>query len=578
MNNGVGRTYQHQQHRDGRATSSDVLHVLQERKVEQRFLGCLLRHRLRVCVCFTLMLPLSTYAQTNSFRPPHKYKIISFAQFKRAVLRGDEVSDSAIPFEYVAVAIKNATRWQCALKADKQPANSCSPNARLRLNRCQVNGTRALTFSRRPLVDYDESIQQYFGSKGMTEAPYLTLPIDLKHVIIQGDLILADVILDNAMTFEDVIFNGDVSFARAAIRRDVGLERVTFRGQSIFSGSLIEASISFRNCDFSHEFNFFQSRILTTGKVSLYGNAITVPIDFAGSDVLGTITFQGVDRALKITDKTYLNQINASGSSAGRINVKYVEFQDSLYLDRGRWRTVDFAESWKGYHRPIRFHGFNDFRETVFDRADFAGAEFDGEADFTDTSFERSITFDRVSFRMPARLRWAQIAGKMGQREPRFWQRGSATETDKQTLDELERNFKRNNDLESENECHFVRRVLTDGKRWQWAFLGYELHILNPLLSLTAVLIAFMVVNWILFANESVAGGTFVPRFPRYVRLTVSLLTWWQPPKEYRMTGVGRAVLWAEIATIKLLMLDVVIALMATSPLLKELIPYFLPK
>jgi uncharacterized protein YjbI with pentapeptide repeats len=512
------------------------------------------------------------------------------------VLAGDEIKQRSIPPRYIVRILSEAELQAESGQPRTQVRNQEDwKNAWLRLTKCRIEQIDQeqleVIRSLRPLSHYGPETQKHLleDTRGSRQggAGRITLRIDFEDVEVRSNVALDGIVVQAPITFENVHFMRNASFQGTVFEQDARFLDVQFDGISDFSRILVLQNLSFNNCYFAREALFSTSTITHKGNFYLSGHKIDVPLDFSGSTVLGHLTLEGRPQTLQLATKVYMNGINASLSEpSGELNVKNAEFRDEFYLDRSKWQGLDFGESERGFHRPIRFLGSCDLRHMVSNIANFGGAEFEGHVDLTGTEFRQIVIFERVKFRQPVQLHWKQIAGRLGKFDSRNESQmvrvkaDNLTEVDKQTYDELEQNFRAVADLRSANECHFQNLLFSNGRGLRWAVLGYEVHPLNPFVTLSLLLVLFCGLNAYLFRHGIFSGGTWQRWISRPLKFTLHTLPLWSKafPAGYKTTALGRITFWTEFGFTKILWLAFILAWMNKSPLLKEFIPYFWSK
>jgi uncharacterized protein YjbI with pentapeptide repeats len=501
---------------------------------------------------------LATYAKLNR---------ISFSRFRSLVLDGKEVIGWRVPASHILRVLEDS------------PLNQSS-RARLQLKGCRIvdEAVRLLGPLRR-VEQYPKDLSDHLKGRGLTQAVYITLPIQIVDSVFEKDFDLTGVVLESEVTLEDVGFNGSAYFQGAAFLKRAIFKRVHFGEISDFSGVFFLASMTFNNCEFKRQANFSTANVRRDARIYFTGEKLDVPLDFSGSINLGSLTFEGKERTLQIGDKVYMNGINGDPSApAGELHMKNVELSNSLYLDQSRWATLDFAEAENGSHRPIRFGGFCDFRNGIFGTANFAGAEFEKGGDFSGAEFTTLLSFERTKLREPIRLDWKQIREKLG----RVNEKGQTEKLSKESYVELETNFKRLEDLYGENESRYERRTIWEGKRFWWAVSGYSVRPGRTVGWIGAFLLMFSVINWFAFRGSWFPPASkrdrLLDRMANAVRLALrAAAPKPKVPERFSPNKRGKALFYFEYGWFKFLEVVAVITFSNTSPLLKEIIPYFFP-
>lgn len=548
----------------GRSEGSGPLNPCRQIALNCLTLGCLLA---------IISTPLSAQQSSPDPNAAKHLKPITFAEFRDSVLNGTQINSRIIPPSHILRALSQAPQWQ------KNPKNK----AWIRLKSCRVTCQPIMRMGKpsQPIMQFRPETQQHLTKRypARTEAIYLDLPVDFMDVEVGLEVNLENVVIRAPLTFDNVDFERDLSFQGAVFERAATFHKVRFKGRSDFSGVYVRENLSIQECQFSRQAAFAKSVTGQQGKVYLSGDKLDVPLDFSESTLLGKLTLEGVTQTFQFDGKVYLNGINLDVKGpSGELRIKNAEFRDEVYLDRDKWQKLNFAESEGGLHRPIRFTGSYDFRQTVLAVADFGGVEFEGFGDFTGAKITNLVNFERTKFRKQTQLSWVQIDGKLGKPESGLTSRSNFSALDMQTYEELERNFDALGDLESSNECRFQKRLLSEGRGPEWAFLGYETHPLNPFVSGCLILMLFCIINAVLFRNGTFSDGVWNWP-PRPVRLTLRTAALRRDfPANYTATALGRIVFGTEFWIMRLMWIFYAVAWMHKSKLLKELIPYLWPK
>jgi len=316
---------------------------------------------------------------------------------------------------------------------------------------------------------------------------------------------------------------------------------------------------------------FSKSHVTADGRIYIAGDKLTAPLDFSNSMLEGIITLEGTTRPLDITSPIFLNDINSGKDLNGKVRMKNVLIP-TLYADNSRFKEFDISEVHGGLHRPIRLTGFSDFRGTKFEYFNASGAEFTNNADFTNAEFRNAVNFERTKLRQPALLKWYQLDHKL--------KTSDGEDLSKESYEELERNFHAVNDLESENECNYAKRLHFEGHTWEWWLLGFEVRRRMPFICLILCCLVLTVLNcWVVVANpwqitdssEKLLNALPLP--PALLVLKSAMLDL-SFPETYVGKLPWRIVFLAESFALKFLIGCLLITIAHTSPLLKDLLPY----
>lgn len=516
-------------------------------------------------------------------RASRSYRKISFAEFRRLVSEGNEVTGRLVPSQYIVCVIENAENL---LKQSR--------SASLKLKSSRVTGgTVRIQNPTRDLTQYPAEVRRHFNEEENKRVVYIALPIEISDTDFDAKLYLNDVVIEHRITLDNVDFRQSVYFQGGVFQQDANMQRVHFHGITDFSRVLPLTALSFRNCEFDFQANF--AHITIPGKAALFlgGESISAPLDFSGSEVAGALTLQGMERTLQIQGAVYLSGINnhkkrdpeARAVLVGNLHFKDIVFQDNVYMDQSNWAMLDLAESMDGLHRPIRFRGFCDLRQGLFDIVDLGGAEFERGADLTDSHIQTAISFERSRFREPVRIVWKELRKKL--RAIQSAEKAGTGQGEKYlsvaSYEELERNFEKLGDLDSQNACHFERRWLHDGVNAELLFAGYWVCIGFPMTWMAIGFVVFLRLNKTGFRKGWFERGkpstSWTEIIPEPWRLTFCVTyRWMSLPEEYSGTARGKLCYLLESFLMKLLLLVLLLTLKNTSPLLRELLPYFLPK
>ena len=520
------------------------------------------------CFIVVFSTPLQAQERPPVRNGPRQLRPISFTDFSTLVFNGEPITGRIIPPNYILRVLAKAPLWA------KNPKNK----AWIRLRSCRVTGQPTMKMAAPSQAigqfrkETRDRLQDRYPEK--ERAIYLSLPVDFTDVEVGSDLNFADIVIRAPMSFDNVDFNRAVSFQGAVFERAASFHNVHFKSRSDFSGALIQENLNFEECQFARQAAFSRSVIGDGATVYFSGYRMDAPLDFSESTILGKLTFEGVTQTFQLAGKVYLNGINFGLiAPRGELRIKNAELRDETYLDRDRLFHLNFAESEAGFHRPIRFMGSFDFRQSTFKIADLGGVEFEGFGDFTGAIFTDFVNVERTKFRKPVQLKWKQLDRKLGRPDRGLIRRNNFSEIDKQSYEELERNFNAIGDIESSNECRYQRRLFSDGRGVEWAVFGYEVHPLNPSVTGCLSFVLFCLINAALFAASTFSWSRTL-RFTSYAAIP------WKAsfPPHYRPTHSAHAVFWVEWTIMKVLWFAFTVAWMNKSPLLKELIPYLWPK
>src|SRR5437016_4155155 len=114
---------------------------------------------------------------------------VSFAQFRRMVLNGREVTRRFVPSSYLLRVLEEAP---LLLKQ--------SSFARLRLNSCHIAGPRIRL--RQPVQmagQYTTQIQEHLSERELPSAIYVDFPIEIRNTTCDADLYFTDVVFQKGI-------------------------------------------------------------------------------------------------------------------------------------------------------------------------------------------------------------------------------------------------------------------------------------------------------------------------------------------------------------------------------------------
>ncbi|MFI5090095.1 MAG: pentapeptide repeat-containing protein [Terriglobales bacterium] len=496
------------------------------------------------------------------------YRPISLGTFLRMVSAGRVIRGRLVPPDYIASVLTNA---------DKNPPKQ-SPHA-LRLKFSKVtDGTIRPKSPTREQPDAEKS----------AGAVHLALPIEISDTEFDANLYLDDVVIDKSITLDKVDFRQSVYFRNAVFQKPVVLKRTRFRGVTDFSNAFLEERLSFEDCQFNFQANFAHLTIPSGSWLNIRGGHISAPLNFYGSQISGALVLEGgLEGTLQVGQAVYLNGVNGDlRAPAGTLSLKDIVFHDNVYMDHSKWERLDLGEFEGRRHRPVRFLEFYDLQQGLFGTVDLSGAEFDRGGDFSDSKFQTAISFEGTRLRQPVRVKWDKLKGKLMLVTPsgNTSDGRAGSKLSQASYEELERNFKNLGDIDSQNGCNYERR-------WKyqevsisfisWVLSGYWVVWWVPLLWVLGSLLAFYCINRRKFdqqwfgLTESAAAAHFIPEpWALTIQATFRLVL----PKEYRGTAQGRRLYLLESLWLKFFVGVFIFTLKNTSPLLRDLLPYLLPK
>jgi hypothetical protein len=521
------------------------------------------------------MNPATLRATWPTDNPP-AYRPISLSEFQELVSAGKEVRGRLVPSDYITYVLESADenllrRW---------------PDAGLRLNSSKVtDGTIRPKRPTREIQTDAEEMRKHLGDGKNKTAVYLALPIEIADTEFDAKLYLDGVVIEKPITLDNVDFRESVYFRGAVFREQVVLKRTRFRGVTDFSHAFLEeTALSFTDCAFEFQANFADLTIGSGSTLYIGGDHISAPLDFSGSRISGALKLEGREQTLQVDHAVYMNGVNGGpGVPVGKLSFKDIVFRDNVYMDQSKWAQLDLAESEDGRHRPIRFLEFYDLRQGLFDTVDLSGAEFDHGGDFSGSVFRTAISFERTILRQPVRITWGQLRKKLMTvtHSENTSDRRSGSKLSLSSYGELERNFKELGDTDSQNECHYDKRWNYDHINIPLLISGYWVVWWVPLLWVLGSLLTFYFINrkkfdqqWFGLRKSATARHVIPEPWDLTLQATYVLLL----PAEYWGTVRGQRLYLLESLWLKFLVGVLIFTVKNSSPLLKELLPYLVPK
>jgi len=504
------------------------------------------------------------------------YRPISLSEFQELVSAGKEVRGRLIPSDYVTYVIESA---------DENLLRRF-PSASLRLNSSKV--TDGIIQPKQPTREIQSSAEEmsnHLGDGKNKTAVYLALPIEISDTEFNAKLYLDGVVIERPIALDNVDFRQSVYFRGAVFKEQLVLKRTRFRGVTDFSNAFLEeTALSFTDCTFEFQANFADLTIRSGSRLYIGGDHISAPLDFSGSRISGALTIEGRERTLQVDQAVYLNGVNRRlRVPEGKLSLKDIVFRDNVYMDQSRWAQLDLAESEDGRHRPIRFLEFYDLRQGLFDSVDLSGAEFDRGGDFSGSVFQTAISFERTILRQPVRITWDQLRNKLMTvtHSENTSDRRSGSKLSLPSYEELERNFKELGDIDSQNQCNFDKRWHYEGINIPLLISGYWVVWWVPLLWVLGSMLAFYFINrrkfdrqWFGLRKSATARHVIPEPWDLTLQATYVLLL----PAEYWGTVRGQRLYLFESLWLKFFVGVFIFTLKNSSPLLRELLPYLVPK
>lgn len=520
------------------------------------------------------MNPATLQATWPTDNPP-AYRPISLSEFQELVLAGKEVKGRLVPPDYITYVLESG-----------EDLLRRSPDASLRLNSSKVtDGTIQPKRPTREIQAYAEEIRKHLGDGKNKTVVYLALPIEIYDTEFDAKLYLDGKVIEKLITLDNVDFRQSVYFMGAAFKEPLVLNRIRFRGVTDFSNAFLEeTALSFRDCAFEFQANFADLTIGGGSTLYIGGDHISAPLDFSGSRISGALTLEGLEQTLQVDHAVYLNGVNGGpGVPVGKLSLKDIVFRDNVYMDQSKWAQLDLAESEDGRHRPIRFLEFYDLRQGLFDTVDLSGAEFDRGGDFSGSVFRTAISFERTILRQPVRIKWGQLRKKLmtvtRSENTSDWRAGSRLSLP--SYEELERNFKELGDIDSQNDCNFDKRWKYEGINIPLLISGYWVVWWVPLLWVLGSLLTFFYINrkkfdqqWFGLRKSATATHIIPEPWALTLQAAVGLLL----PSKYWGTAQGQRLYLIESLWLKFFVGVFIFTLKNASPLLRELLPYLVPK
>jgi uncharacterized protein YjbI with pentapeptide repeats len=301
--------------------------------------------------------------------------------------------------------------------------------------------------------------------------------------------------------FEDCVFQESALFEFASFFR-LQFKSTTVQGDTNFSEAQLNGPSAFVFCQFEHPVIFREARVnavVAFGYATFNSDASFTAIDsgekghltFGQTKFMGDITFAGsrLDTLRFRTGEGFAPCVFEKSAIFTRLNCRIGDFSGAQFVARANFTDANFRE-------------LAEFRGTVFEGdADFYRATF--PAIGPDSSQHQGLVLDDVIFAKAATLSWSQLA--IGGKGPG---RKTKVITNKpETWAVLEDVFHRNNDLSSQNEAHYQKRLLSMNSektinykslsdRVSWLFWGFGVRPLRLLLWILVVYALFALVYW----------------------------------------------------------------------------------
>jgi uncharacterized protein YjbI with pentapeptide repeats len=518
----------------------------------------------------------ATLRATQPADNPPVYRPISLSEFQELVSAGKEIRGRLVPSDYITYVLESA---------DENLLRRF-PDASLRLNSSKVtDGIIQPKQPTREIQNYAEEMRKHLGDGKNKTAVYLALPIEISDTEFDAKLYLDGVVIEKPIALDNVDFRQSVYFREAVFREQLVLKRTRFRGVTDFSHAFLEeTALSFTDCVFEFQANFADLTIGSGSRLYIGGDHISAPLDFSGSRISGALTLEGLEQTLQVDRAVYLNSVNGGpGAPVGKLSLKDILFHDNVYMDQSKWAQLDLSESEGGRHRPIRFLEFYDLRQGLFDTVDLSGAEFDRGGDFSGSVFQTAISFERTILRQPVRITWGQLKSRLMKvtrsENASDWRSGGKLSLS--SYEELERNFKELGDIDSQNKCNYEKRWNNEGINIPLLISGYWVVWWVPLLWVLGSLLTFYFINGKKFDQQwfglrkSAAAKRVIPE-PWALTLQATYVLFL--PAEYWGTVRGQRLYLLESLWLKFFVGVFIFTLKNSSLLLRELLPYLVPK
>ena len=202
------------------------------------------------------------------------------------------------------------------------------------------------------------------------------LPVELDHVIIEGDLDLNQISLRDASEVFSTIESGTNSLR--VVESPIKIGSSSINGRVIFSDVIFQSPIDFANTTFCHAV-FFSDNIFREHanfiNAKFNNDAYFVDAQFYGGAYFRLASFEkyaGFYKAEFQEGADFRNVIFTDGA----------EFHDAGFFEKAKfWQT--------GFCRSARFTN-----NIFYKDAEFWGAQFDEDADFEGAKFEESVFFN----------------------------------------------------------------------------------------------------------------------------------------------------------------------------------------
>lgn len=570
------------------------------------------------CLSYFLSAVFCLFPQEGIHSPLTKNlkgpSVLTLPQFLRQFEKGYTIKHQIIPARYVECALVTATRdW---LKNH--------PAAALKIEDSQITGSLFIPTLRLPEIDSKDlsptvlkELQEaetrlksilHENLPSASDIPSLRMGAKLRSVLVRIDIsktriepkvVLAGVYFDKSVRLERATFKKDADFSASVFAEPMNVIETKFESLSQFPGLRLFSGAGFAQVIFSAPVDFSRVFIPPDKTLSFTGMAFNEDLNLSSSNLMGTVDFEKVH----FKKKAFFNSINADWGDkakglaipkivAGALVTKDSVFDDAVYFDDSHLQELALCDP--DLHQPVIFSKWvtfaeSTFRASCFKDAEFLGpsvfsTEFQGPVDFRWTHFAHEANFIGAEFQTnslklsgfrpesPLRLSWKQIDGKMQSPE-------------KLTFLLLEENFRRLQDLDSQNAAYYQRRDRFEQNRFWCLMWGYGVrwwHTLGVILTFVAFF-SFGLNVLILLWNPHLLSR--VPSQLDSLGSKIGLAgriafdeAWRRiPPVHYGSNPSVEALIVGRWLILKVLEVLFLLALSNTSQILKELIPRLYP-
>nr|ABQ75818.1 hypothetical protein [uncultured haloarchaeon] len=172
------------------------------------------------------------------------------------------------------------------------------------------------------------------------------------------------------VSFKESEFNGSVGFSSVVFHADVNMINSRFDRYARFVGSTFEEFFATKHALFNGKADF--SQVEFEYKVSFRSTTFENAVDLRWANFHKTVSF-------------------SNSTFEGAVDSRWAQFDSNAIFDKTEFRdTADFQE--------ITCNGSCNFTTKFANSVDFSDAEFTHSVDFSDTNFMRDVSFARAVF------------------------------------------------------------------------------------------------------------------------------------------------------------------------------------